>query len=51
MPYDVHDALAELPDVWEVQACENRPRKVTTGAGAGHSVDLVLRARRTNSPT
>ncbi len=51
MPYDVDDALAELPDAWEVQACENRPRNVTTGAGAGHSVDVVLRARRTNSPT
>ena len=51
MPYDVHDALAELPDAWEVQVCENRPRNVTTGAGAGHSVDVVLRARRTNSPT
>jgi hypothetical protein len=51
MPADVHDALAELPDAWEVQVYENRARNVTTGAGAGHSVDVVLRARRTNSPT
>lgn len=25
---------------------EERPRHVTTGAGAGHNLDLVLRARR-----
>lgn len=51
MPYDVRDALAELPDTWVVQVCENRAWNVTTGAGAGHSVDVILRGQRTNSPT
>lgn len=43
MPGDVR---AGLDDAWEVQVFEERPRHVVTGAGAGHAVDLVLRARR-----
>ncbi len=49
MPADVHDALQALGDAWEVQVYGDRPRLVTTGAGAGHSVDVVLRARRAPS--
>jgi SAM-dependent methyltransferase len=37
---------ALLDDDWQVEADETRPRRVETGAGAGHSVDQVLRARR-----
>jgi SAM-dependent methyltransferase len=43
MPPDVH---AALDDGWDVQVYEQRPRHVTAGAGAGHTVDLVLRATR-----
>jgi SAM-dependent methyltransferase len=43
MPPDVRAALG---DGWEIQVDEQRPRHVTTGAGAGHAVDQVLRARR-----
>ncbi len=49
MPADVHAALARMPDAWQVQVYGDRPRNVATGAGAGPSVDVVLRARRTNS--
>jgi SAM-dependent methyltransferase len=31
---------------WQLEVDETRPRTVGTGAGAGHSVDQVLRARR-----
>jgi SAM-dependent methyltransferase len=37
---------ALLDDDWQVEVDEARPRTVETGAGAGHSVDQVLRARR-----
>ncbi len=43
LPRNVHAALDEG---WDVQVYEERARQVTTGAGAGHSADLVLRARR-----
>lgn len=41
------DVLAVLDDGWRVQVDERRPRDVPPGAGARHSHDLVLRARRT----
>jgi SAM-dependent methyltransferase len=41
------DVLSGLGDGWIVEVFEQRPRRVTEGAGAGHTVDLVLRARRT----
>lgn len=37
---------ARLGHGWDVLVEERRPREVATGAGAGHSHDLVLRARR-----
>jgi SAM-dependent methyltransferase len=37
---------ALLDDDWRVELFDTRPRSVETGAGAGHSVDQVLRARR-----
>lgn len=37
---------ASLGDEWEVVVDEARPRHVASGAGAGHTVDLVVRARR-----
>lgn len=40
------DALPALGDAWEVLVHEERPRSVTGGAGAAHTVDVVLRARR-----
>ena len=42
-PMDVADLL---DDTWEVVVDDNRPREVHGGAGAGHSHDIVLRARR-----
>ncbi|MCW2623098.1 MAG: methyltransferase type 11 [Frankiales bacterium] len=43
MPADVRAALGEQ---WRVDVDERRPRHVTSGAGAGHTHDLVLRATR-----
>lgn len=43
LPRDVHAALGAD---WEVQVYEERPRHVTTGAGAAHRLDRVLKARR-----
>ena len=43
MPADV---LGVLDDDWQVEVNERRPRKVTAGAGAHHTHDDVLRARR-----
>ncbi len=43
MPGDVH---AALDGAWDVQVSEDRARHVATGAGAGHNVDVVLKARR-----
>jgi SAM-dependent methyltransferase len=38
--------LAALDGSWTVEADEVRPREVTSGGGARHHVDRVLRARR-----
>ena len=39
--------VAELLDGnWRIEVQESRPRNLKTGAGAGHTQDLVLRARR-----
>lgn len=40
------DVAALLGNDWQVEVDEKRPRDVTTGAGAHHTHDLVLRARR-----
>jgi len=42
-PWDVVPLLGED---WTIVVNENRPRHVATGAGAGHSEDAVLVARR-----
>lgn len=41
------DVAALLDGSWELDVDERRPRHVTAGAGAHHTHDLVLRARRT----
>ena len=38
--------LALLDDTWRVEVNETRPRNLTSGAGAGHTQDIVVRARR-----
>ena len=43
LPREVH---AALDDDWTVEVFEERPRNVTSGAGAGHTVDVIVRARR-----
>jgi SAM-dependent methyltransferase len=40
------DVAALLDDDWQLEVDETRPRTVEAGAGAGHSLDQVLRARR-----
>jgi SAM-dependent methyltransferase len=40
------DVAALLDDDWHLEVDETRPRTVETGAGAGHTLDQVLRARR-----
>jgi SAM-dependent methyltransferase len=40
------DVAARLDDTWRIEVDEIRPRHVSTGAGSGHSEDIVLRARR-----
>jgi SAM-dependent methyltransferase len=40
------DVAALLGDGWRMDVDETRPRHVTTGSGAGHTQDLVLRAVR-----
>ncbi|MDP9117112.1 MAG: class I SAM-dependent methyltransferase [Actinomycetota bacterium] len=40
------DVAAALDDGWQIEINEKRPRTITGGAGAGHSHDLILRARR-----
>jgi SAM-dependent methyltransferase len=40
------DVAALLDDRWRTEVDETRPRKVTTGAGSGHTQDIVVRARR-----
>jgi SAM-dependent methyltransferase len=40
------DVAARLDDGWRVEVYETRPRHVTAGAGAAHTEDIVLRARR-----
>jgi SAM-dependent methyltransferase len=37
---------ALLDDNWQVEVDETRPRHVATGAGAHHTHDVILRARR-----
>jgi SAM-dependent methyltransferase len=43
MPADV---ASRLGADWQIEVDERRPRHVSSGAGAGHSHDLVLRAKR-----
>jgi thioredoxin reductase len=43
MPSDV---ARLLDDNWKLEVSERRPRHVSAGAGAGHTFDIVLRARR-----
>jgi SAM-dependent methyltransferase len=40
------DVAALLDDGWQVEVDERRPRHVDSGAGAHHTHDLVLKARR-----
>ncbi len=40
------DVAALLDGAWRVEVDERQPRDVRTGAGAGHTLDVVLRARR-----
>ncbi len=40
------DVAALLDGGWRVEVDERQPRDVPTGAGAGHTLDVVLRARR-----
>ena len=40
------DVVAMLDEHWRVETDERRERFVRGGAGAGHSHDIVLRARR-----
>jgi SAM-dependent methyltransferase len=40
------DVASVLDDSWEVVLDERRPRHVATGAGAGHSHDVVLHVHR-----
>jgi SAM-dependent methyltransferase len=40
------DVAALLDGDWQIDVDEERPRNVSTGAGARHSHDVVLRARR-----
>jgi SAM-dependent methyltransferase len=42
----VEDVHAMLGDDWEVEVYGQRQRHVPSGAGAGHTHDMVLRARR-----
>ena len=37
---------ALLDDSWRVEVQQNRPRHLVSGAGAGHTEDVILRARR-----
>lgn len=40
------DVAALLDEHWQVEVDETRPRSVSAGAGAHHTEDVVLRARR-----
>lgn len=40
------DVAARLDGSWQVEVDEVRPRHVAAGAGAAHTEDIVLRARR-----
>ena len=40
------DVAALLDDGWALEVDERRPRPIAAGAGGGHTVDVVLRARR-----
>jgi SAM-dependent methyltransferase len=43
------DLLPLLGEGWIIEANETRPRLLTAGAGAGHSEDVVLIARRAST--
>jgi SAM-dependent methyltransferase len=45
-PAQVAAVLREQPQEWEILTDERRERHVEGGAGAGHTTDLVVRARR-----
>ncbi|HEU5484371.1 MAG TPA: class I SAM-dependent methyltransferase [Microlunatus sp.] len=40
------DVVAQLDESWQLEVHEVRPRHVTSGAGAHHTHDVVVRARR-----
>lgn len=40
------DVAALLGDGWRIEVNETRPRHVAGGAGAAHTEDIVVRARR-----
>lgn len=44
------DVAALLDDDWQVEVDEKRPRHISAGGGSHHTQDLVLRARRLDSP-
>jgi SAM-dependent methyltransferase len=43
---DPAGVAALLDDTWRIDVDETRPREVTSGAGAHHTLDVVLRATR-----
>ena len=45
-PADVAAKLRSIGGDWHIEVEETRPRHVTAGAGAHHTEDIVLRARR-----
>lgn len=44
-PPDVRNGLESAPG-WEIEVYDERRRHVEAGAGAGHTTDIVLRAKR-----
>jgi hypothetical protein len=40
------DVASVLDDDWEVLLDERRPRQLATGAGTGHSYDVILHVQR-----
>jgi SAM-dependent methyltransferase len=47
---DVRTALAATSGSWDIEVHEARERAVSGGAGAHHTQDIVLRARRLSTP-
>ena len=43
---DMRSFLAAQAEEWQIETHEQRPRRLSGGAGAQHSEDVVLRARR-----